>query len=194
MIRTVSKDYYYSKTTGKDYTKKELSEYPLKNITRGRYNITKLYLEYDGSVFVYIAFLDSVLIPGDQKLDPSEVDSGMFKISDGWELEFITPEIPKDYTLSKFTFNEGGIFVDARSPINETKSGKYVLKCINGDEIEFYVKYEKTEYSGNSYMYVSFPERLEFPMDLRKIREKISLIETILDDKFGEEPKDMKWA
>ena len=104
-----------------------------------------------------------------------------------WKLECVSATPNPVYIKNITQFCDGSVYSsEKRKPILIT--GDWKLSCpITGEEIEFTMHTNDTkDYLGlDGDGFIGFPEKLEFPRNLRKIREKTKIINYLIYQTYG---------
>ena len=105
-----------------------------------------------------------------------------------WKLECISKTPNPMYIKNITQFCDGSIYSSEKGkPIITT--GDWKLSCpITGEEIEFTIHDTNTQINSfifNGDGFIGFPEKLEFPRNLRKIREKTKIINYLIYQTYG---------
>lgn len=163
----------------KDY--KDLETYPTKDWTllSETFPIADnlFYFEKDGKEFMYVEDLHCFVIPKESKLTIKEILEDTEINLSNWTLSKVSSEVP--YILNQLKC--GGMWGENGDWLipEEDLTGTWVLRS-EDTEIEFSIKQEVCEWTGEKEYYFGFPEKAVVPRDSALIDRKTYFIFNLL--------------
>lgn len=172
MIRLITKEYFYSKVGEKpEYIKFCIK--PLKG-NKATYTKEAIYFEIpEQGFFAFLPGFNIAVVPSQYNIKAKDINKESIDITD-WEIKKIRDSV--DYTLN--TFRRVYIY-DGKEEKEDGETGTYILENTRtGEKIDFSMYFYKSDYWNS--LYFAVPEKLEYPVNVDKVRKKIMFIKNIL--------------